>query len=67
MLDPASRCYRWEAMTIDDTRPITYEWTEYTLSRTFTDDTGRRVRYKATMTGTPLVYPRIHTLGATLS
>jgi hypothetical protein len=57
----------WEAMAIDDTRPITHEWTEYALSRTFIDDTGNRVRYKATMTGTPLVHPRIHTLGATLS
>jgi len=57
----------WESMTIDDTRPITHEWTEYTLSRTFTNNTGNRVRYKATMTGTSLVYPRIHTLGATLS
>ncbi len=57
----------WEAMTIDVTRPITEEWTEYTLMRTFTNNTGNRVRYKAAMTGTPLVYPRIHTLGATLS
>ncbi len=57
----------WEAMTIDVTRPITEEWTEYTLMRTFTNNTGNRVRYKASMTGTPLVYPRIHTLGATLS
>jgi len=57
----------WEAMTVDGTRSITQQWTEYTLSRTFTDDTGDRVRYKATMTGTPLAYPRIHTLGATLS
>ena len=35
--------------------------------RTFTDNTGNKVRYKAEMTGTPLIYPRIHSLGATLS
>ena len=37
------------------------------LVRTFTDNTGNKVRYKAEMTGTPLIYPRIHSLGATLS
>ena len=57
----------WEAMTIQDTRPIDENWTEYTLVRTFTDNTGNKVRYKAEMTGTPLIYPRIHSLGATLS
>ncbi len=57
----------WEAMTIQETRPIDENWTEYTLVRTFTDNTGNKVRYKAEMTGTPLIYPRIHSLGATLS
>ncbi|MCB2141383.1 DUF4815 domain-containing protein [bacterium] len=57
----------WEPMTIDETRPIDQDWTEYTLSRTFTDPTGRKVRYKAEMTGTVLTFPRIHSLGATLS
>ena len=57
----------WEAMSIAATRQIDYEWTEYTLTRTFTDPNGNRVRYKAAMTGNNLVYPRIHTLGATLS
>ena len=57
----------WEEMTIQDTRPIDENWTEYTLVCTFTDNTGNKVRYKAEMTGTPLVYPRIHSLGATLS
>ena len=57
----------WEAMTIDDTRPIDEDWTEYTLVRTFNDPQGSKVRYKADMTGTVLTYPRIHTLGATLS
>lgn len=57
----------WDAMTIQDTRPIDENWTEYTLVRTFTDNTGNKVRYKAEMTGTPLIYPRIHSLGATLS
>jgi hypothetical protein len=57
----------WEAMTIQATRPIDENWTEYTLVRTFADPAGNKVRYKAVMTGTPLVYPRIHSLGATLS
>ena len=57
----------WEAMTLDETRPIDQDWTEYTLSRTFTDSTGRRIRYKAAMTGTVLTFSRIHSLGATLS
>ncbi len=57
----------WEAMTIQETRPIDENWTEYTLVRTFADPVGSKVRYKAVMTGTPLVYPRIHSLGATLS
>jgi hypothetical protein len=57
----------WEPLSIVSTRQISQEWTEYTLSRTFTDPSGRRVRYKAAMTGTPLVFPRIHSLGATLS
>ncbi|HOR29274.1 MAG TPA: DUF4815 domain-containing protein, partial [Candidatus Sumerlaeota bacterium] len=57
----------WEPMTIDETRSIDQDWTEYTLSRAFTDPTGRKVRYKAEMTGTVLTFPRIHSLGATLS
>ena len=57
----------WEAMTIDDTQPIDEDWTEYTLVRTFSDPQGNKVRYKAELTGTVLTYPRIHTLGATLS
>src|SRR5690606_40003969 len=57
----------WEAMSILTTRKIDEEWTEYTLTRTFSDPNGNRVRYKAEMTGNNLAYPRIHTLGATLS
>ena len=57
----------WEPMSIQTTREIDQEWTEYTLTRTFTDPSGTKVRYKAEMTGNNLVYPRIHTLGATLS
>jgi hypothetical protein len=57
----------WEPMSIQTTREIDQEWTEYTLTRTFTDPNGNKVRYKAEMTGNNLVYPRIHTLGATLS
>ena len=58
---------KWEALTIDSTRKIDDEWTEYTLSVMFSDPTGNKIRYKAEMTGNNLVYPRIHTLGATLS
>jgi hypothetical protein len=54
-------------MTIQETRPIDENWTEYTLVRTFADPAGNKVRYKAEMNGTALVYPRIHSLGATLS
>lgn len=57
----------WEPMSIETTREIDQEWTEYTLTRTFADPSGTKVRYKAEMTGNNLVYPRIHTLGATLS
>jgi len=57
----------WEPMSIESTREVDQEWTEYTLTRTFADPTGNKVRYKAEMTGNNLVYPRIHTLGATLS
>ncbi len=57
----------WETMTLDATRPIDQDWTEYTFLRTFLDSTGRKVRYKAFMTGTVLIYPRVHRLGATLS
>ncbi len=57
----------WEPMTIEETRPRDIEWTEYTLSRNYADPTGRNIRYKAEMTGTVMTYPRIHSLGATLS
>ena len=57
----------WEPMSIITTRKIDQDWTEYTLNRTFSDPNGNKVRYKAEMTGNNLVYPRIHTLGATLS
>lgn len=57
----------WEPMSIATTREVDQEWTEYTLTRTFADPSGTKVRYKAEMTGNNLVYPRIHTLGATLS
>ena len=54
-------------MSIETTREIDQEWTAYTLTRTFSDPSGTEVRYKAEMAGNNLVYPRIHTLGATLS
>jgi len=57
----------WEAMSIASTRKIDQEWTEYTLTRTFADPNGNKVRYKAEFTGNALVYPRVHSLGATLS
>lgn len=57
----------WESMSIETTREIDNEWTEYTLTRTFADNTGTKVRYKAEFTGNNLVYPRVHSLGATLS
>ena len=57
----------WEPMSIESTREIDQEWTEYTLTRTFSDPSGNEVRYKAEMTDNNLVFPRIHTLGATLS
>ena len=57
----------WESLSLDSTREIDQEWTEYTYSNTFADPAGTRVRYKAELAGNRLVYPRIHTLGATLS
>ena len=57
----------WESLTLDSTREIDQEWTEYTYSHTFADPAGDKVRYKAELSGNRLVYPRIHTLGATLS
>lgn len=57
----------WEGMTLDTTRKVDSTWTEYTYTRTFTSPAGTRVRYKAAMTGSVLIYPRIHALGATLS
>jgi hypothetical protein len=41
----------WEPMSIITTRKIDQDWTEYTLTRTFSDPNGNRVRYKAEMTG----------------
>ena len=55
-----------EALLADNANPATQR-RRCTLVRTFTDNTGNKVRYKAEMTGTPLIYPRIHSLGATLS
>ena len=57
----------WESMALEATRKVDEEWTEYTLALTFADPAGDKVRYKAELTGNRLVYPRIHTLGATLS
>lgn len=57
----------WAPATIQDTRIIDNTWTEYTMQATFADPTQNRVRFKAEMTGSPLIHPRIHTLGATLS
>ena len=57
----------WESLTLDSTRDIDQEWTEYAYSHTFADPAGDKVRYKAEFSGNRLVYPRIHTLGATLS
>jgi hypothetical protein len=57
----------WEPMTLDSTREVDQTWTEYVLVRTFANPAGNRVRYKAAMTGNNLIYPRIHSLGATLS
>ena len=57
----------WESLTLDSTREIDQEWTEYIYSHTFADPAGDKVRYKAELSGNRLVYPRIHTLGATLS
>ncbi len=57
----------WEPMALDSTREVDQTWTEYVYLRTFTNPAGTRVRYKAILTGNNLVYPRIHSLGATLS
>ncbi len=57
----------WELLSVEATREINPVWTEYTLTRTFYDPLGNKVRYKAELNGNRLVYPRIHTLGATLS
>ena len=57
----------WEWLSVEATREIDQEWTEYTLTRTFDDPLGNKVRYKAELNGNRLIYPRIHTLGATLS
>jgi hypothetical protein len=57
----------WEPMTLDSTREVDQTWTEYVFLRTFTNQAGNRVRYKAVLTGNNLIYPRIHSLGATLS
>ena len=57
----------WEALSLESTREINPVWTEYTLAHTFDDPAGSKVRYKAELSGNRLLYPRIHTLGATLS
>ncbi|CAM2066692.1 DUF4815 domain-containing protein [Sulfidibacter corallicola] len=57
----------WEEMTLEETRQVTHQWTEYTYSVTFADPSGREIRYKAEMVGTALTGPRIHRIGATLS
>jgi hypothetical protein len=57
----------WEPMTLDATREVDQTWTEYLYLCTFANPAGNRARYKAVLTGNNLVYPRIHSLGATLS
>jgi len=57
----------WESMMLDSTREVDQTWTEYLYLCTFANPAGSRVRYKAVLTGNNLVYPRIHSLGATLS
>jgi hypothetical protein len=57
----------WEPMAVEATRPLDEEWTEYALGRAFANPAGNRVRFKAVMTGTSLLVPKIHTLEATLS
>ena len=57
----------WEAMVLDGTREVDSTWTEYIFLRMFTNPAGNRVRYKAVLLGNNLIYPRIHSLGATLS
>jgi hypothetical protein len=57
----------WELMAQQSSRPIDPDWTEYVFSRTFTNPAGTRIQYKAEMAGTALLYPRIHSIGATLS
>jgi len=57
----------WEPMALDSTREVDQTWTEYLYLCTFANPAGSRVRYKAVLTGNNLVYPRIHSLGATLS
>jgi hypothetical protein len=57
----------WEPMAIDATREVDQTWTEYVFLCTFVNPASNRVRYKAVMTGNNLIYPRIHSLGATLS
>jgi len=57
----------WEPMALDSTREVDQTWTEYLYLRTFANPAGNRVRYKAVLTGNNLIYPRIHSLGATLS
>jgi acetyl-CoA carboxylase beta subunit len=46
-------------MLIETTREIDQEWTEYTLTQTFADPSGIKVRYKAEMNGNHLVCPRL--------
>ncbi|CAM2070197.1 DUF4815 domain-containing protein [Sulfidibacter corallicola] len=57
----------WEPMSLEATNPIDTIWTEYSYELTFADPNGTRIRFKAEMTGTNMVSPRIHRFGATLS
>ncbi|HOV72711.1 MAG TPA: DUF4815 domain-containing protein [Candidatus Hydrogenedentes bacterium] len=58
----------WEPMTLDGTRPISQEWTEYTYKRTFYNPAGNKVRYMAVFwAGWANIFARIHRLGATLA
>lgn len=57
----------WEEMTLETTRKIDNTWTEYSYTHDFNDPSGNQVRYKAELNGNNMVYPKIHTLGATLS
>ena len=58
----------WEPMTLDGTRTVSKEWTEYTYKHAFLNPAGNKVRYKAVFwAASPNIYARIHRLGVTLS